>query len=626
MHKKLKILHLEDVKSDAEFVDKELRKGNIEFEKILVDTKTDFINALKDFAPDIILSDHSLPSFNSSEALEIVKNNGIKIPFILITATVSEEFAVSMMKGGAWDYILKDRLQRLPAAVMNALEKFNLDTQRQNFLEEVVASESLFKQAERVAHFGTWHINKLTGQTKWSEETFRILGYEPGEVIPSYENFLKNIFPEDIPAVEETIQNATHDSVSPGMYFRVKDKKKIKRYVRSQFVIEQNEQGEATGIMGFNHDITETKFAEELLYKSEANLRTIFNNTDTAYILLDSEFNIVSYNTSAEIFSKEQFGQQLTEGRLDANFFPGEQKISILDMMERVMKGEMISYELNYAQGDGSVKWYHARWFNITNNENKNFGLIVAISEITERKMAEIEREKITSDLIHRNKDLEQFTYIVSHNLRAPLANILGLSDAFKSLGENASAEDKNQFITMLDVSSKKLDNVIRDLNNILQVKQQLNEKIEKVSFAELIENIKYSLGVMAQKEHAVFNCNFKEIKHIYSRKSYLYSIFFNLISNSIKYKQPACPALIEIKSGKYQDYIQLQFSDNGLGINLEQKKDQVFGLYKRFHNHIEGKGMGLFMVKTQVEALGGTITIESEVNKGTIFTILLPA
>jgi signal transduction histidine kinase len=107
------------------------------------------------------------------------------------------------------------------------------------------------------------------------------------------------------------------------------------------------------------------------------------------------------------------------------------------------------------------------------------------------------------------------------------------------------------------------------------------------------------------------------------SLKSYVYSIFYNLISNSIKYKKPDICPVIEIKSVRREDKIELLFKDNGRGIDLKKSGQHVFGLYKRFHWDVEGKGVGLFTVKTQVEALGGKISIKSEVNKGTEFKIL---
>jgi signal transduction histidine kinase len=123
-------------------------------------------------------------------------------------------------------------------------------------------------------------------------------------------------------------------------------------------------------------------------------------------------------------------------------------------------------------------------------------------------------------------------------------------------------------------------------------------------------------------KNNIVINCDFSEIDEFLTLKSYLYSIFYNLISNSIKYRQQLIPGIIDIKSRLVKEKIELIFTDNGMGIDLQKKGEEVFGLYKRFHTDIEGKGMGLFMVKTQVETLGGKISIQSEVNKGTEFTI----
>ena len=112
------------------------------------------------------------------------------------------------------------------------------------------------------------------------------------------------------------------------------------------------------------------------------------------------------------------------------------------------------------------------------------------------------------------------------------------------------------------------------------------------------------------------------EINTFSTLKSYIHSIFYNLISNSIKYRQPQIPCLIKIESHLHDKKLQLAFTDNGLGIDLEKQGDQIFGLYKRFHPHLEGKGMGLFMVKAQVEKLGGKISVSSKVNKGTEFKI----
>jgi two-component system sensor histidine kinase UhpB len=141
----LKILHLEDLEADAEMVDRVLRKAKFAFEKRVVLDQAGFVRALHEFKPDVILSDHSLPAFNSLEALRISRAEGVGVPFILVTATVSEEYAVSVIKEGASDYILKDRLERLPNAVQNALDRCRMEEERRHADEAIRASEEQYK-------------------------------------------------------------------------------------------------------------------------------------------------------------------------------------------------------------------------------------------------------------------------------------------------------------------------------------------------------------------------------------------------------------------------------------------------------------------------------------------------
>lgn len=155
MNNRIKILHLEDLSSDAELVDRMLRKSTLHFDKKVVSNRDDFVNALVQFIPDVILSDHSLPSFDSQEALSIVKSMQVNVPFILVTATVSEEYAVEVMKEGAYDYILKDRLQRLPSAITSALSKYDLQKQaeqeriRHQQIEQKLITETSVRVQEK---------------------------------------------------------------------------------------------------------------------------------------------------------------------------------------------------------------------------------------------------------------------------------------------------------------------------------------------------------------------------------------------------------------------------------------------------------------------------------------------
>jgi len=237
-----------------------------------------------------------------------------------------------------------------------------------------------------------------------------------------------------------------------------------------------------------------------------------------------------------------------------------------------------------------------------------------------ELKLAGIERIKMVNELLQRNKELEQFAYIVSHNLRAPVANIIGASTALNEMG--LTSAEKATLRKGISASAIKVDDVIHDLNDILQVKSKINETREIVNFSGLVDDIKASIAHLVNKDDVEIKYDFPDINEYFTIKPYLYSIFLNLISNSVKYRRPDNHCIIEIMSHLLKDKIELTFSDNGMGIDLDKKGGQVFGLYKRFHTHIEGKGIGLFMVKTQVEALGGKISVKSRENVGTEFKI----
>jgi signal transduction histidine kinase len=238
----------------------------------------------------------------------------------------------------------------------------------------------------------------------------------------------------------------------------------------------------------------------------------------------------------------------------------------------------------------------------------------------TELAVANDERTKMVGDLMLRNMDLEQFAYIISHNLRAPVANIIGASSVLNDPG--LSLDDKEMLIRGINVSVMRLDDVVKDLNNILQVKGDINETKEIVHFSTLVEEIRLSIKNLVDKYDIEIKYDFSEIDGFLTLRGYLYSIFYNLISNSIKYRRKEINCQIEIKSHLTKNKLELTFSDNGMGINLKKSGDLIFGLYRRFHSTAEGKGLGLFMVKTQVEALGGKISVQSLENIGTEFKI----
>jgi len=300
MEKSLKILLLEDSLDDAILIEREIEKAGIVFTSLVVNKRIEFENALKEFKPDVILSDHSLPQFNSIEAFKIFKehqkDSDLLVPFILVTGHVSEEFAVQSLKSGVDDYILKDRLKRLPVSIKHVLEKCRLERERLNYLAQIIAKEALMNEAEQLAHFGSWQADMTTGKTIWSDESYFMYGYEPGEVQPNYELFLSAIHPDDFQRVKEAQDHAVQHLDSIENEFRIIDYKGKLKHLGCRLEIYRDAAGRPIRLVGFNLDITDRKQAQIALQKSEQEYKSLFDQNPDAVFSLDLQGRFTNVN------------------------------------------------------------------------------------------------------------------------------------------------------------------------------------------------------------------------------------------------------------------------------------------------------------------------------------------
>nr|WP_294948117.1 ATP-binding protein [uncultured Mucilaginibacter sp.] len=499
MKSQIKILLLEDSLLDAELIKRELIKGQIDHEILLVRDKESFRQALGNYPADIVLSDHSLPNFNSHEALKMVESSGVGIPFILITSTMTDEFAVKIMKEGANDYIIKDRLSRLPSAVVNVIEKFRLiraqKAERLKVNEELKSLNYRLQLATKSANLGIWDWDVVNNKLHWDDGMFKLYHIDYKRFDSIYEAWTEMLHPDDKAQINEEIQSALRGEKKYDTEFRLMDGNHGVHTIRATGTVEWNDMGVPVRMIGINWDITK-------------------------------------------------------------------------------------------------------------------------------RKAAVAEREAIIGEMSLRNAELEQFGYIISHNLRAPVANIMGAASALQD--PELDCEDRAIYNKAVHQSAINLDHIIQDLNHILEIKSG-NPTKESVRFSDLVGDIKMSIDELLITEEFDISCDFSAIDELFTVRAYLYSIFYNLISNSLKYRRKGVIGNIKIKSQVLNNIAVLWFADNGIGLNMEKNKAHIFGLYRRFHSNFPGKGMGLFMVKSQVEILGGNISVESNEHIGTTFRIEFP-
>ncbi|WP_084684641.1 sensor histidine kinase [Maribacter forsetii] len=219
-----------------------------------------------------------------------------------------------------------------------------------------------------------------------------------------------------------------------------------------------------------------------------------------------------------------------------------------------------------------------------------------------------------------RNKQLSDFNYLISHNLRAPVTS---MSVIVEMIRNEKNPDILNQLLPKLDQVSKSITNLTKDINKYVSILDNKEIKVVKIDLPELIEEVKHEFTeTLLDNSGFDVRLNLKSWDTIEFSKFYLQSIIQNLVSNSIKYKRDDVDSYIAFETAIEKKQKVLYVRDNGIGLNLDKHGENVFKLYKRFHRNISGKGMGLFLIKSQLEALNATITIDSKEGEGTTFKL----
>ncbi len=377
--------------------------------------------------------------------------------------------------------------------------------------------------------------------------------------------------------------------------------------------------------LGLTTDMTEKLAAEESLKKSEANLKTIMDTTDTAYALLDKDLNVIAFNQMAVKFVNNEFNHSPVKGDQLADYFPKERFPQFLSYTGRVLKGESIHYEINYPQPDGSVLWYDVRLFPITNNQNETFGLMIALSDITDSKVSAIQLEELNENLKKHakelaisNAELEQFAYVASHDLQEPLRMVTSfMTQLEKKYGDVVDDKGK-QYIHFAVDGAKRMRQIILDLLDFSRV-GRTEDDLEEVNFNKLTDEI---LALYRrQTEELQARVIFENLPTFQTYKTPMRQVFQNLIGNSLKYHKANEAPVISITCKETKTHFQFSFKDNGIGISPEYF-DRIFIIFQRLHNKDEysGTGMGLAITKKIIENFGGKIWVESVEENGSTF------
>lgn len=300
------------------------------------------------------------------------------------------------------------------------------------------------------------------------------------------------------------------------------------------------------------------------------------------------------------------------------------EKESLMQLLQDHLEGKSSVYQAMIRMRTKDKRW---KWVltmskaSMRDEEGKAIRLSGIHLDIDDIKQKEIELKELTQELMHSNNELQQFAYITSHNLRAPVANLISLLGLFDR--EHLS-ERNTVFLEKMEISVERLHATLNDLNEILSSRINKADRDDHLLFGDELNKVKELISEEIRLKEVLIQADFSKAPEIFFSRKVMHSILLNLLTNAIKYRRPGVPPLIKVYTEEDGDYIILYVKDNGLGIDMEKHGNKIFGLYQRFHDNKDGKGLGLYIIKNQVEALEGKIAVESIVNKGTMFHVFL--
>ncbi|RXR23344.1 PAS domain-containing sensor histidine kinase [Flavobacterium stagni] len=487
---------------------------------------------------------------------------------------------------------------------------------------ELSVSNERFEIVSKATSDTIWDWDIKTNRFIWNKGIQGVFGYKKEEVGDNLQWWFDKIHPEDslkmsvklysyIAQKSEKWQDEYRFMAADGSY----------RYVFDRGFLVKDENDQVIRMIGAMQDITKSKEEEQRLQL----LGTVITQNRETVIIAElanadhPEDRIVYVNPAFE--SMTGFTQEEVIGKsanILVNRFKNKRDIKLIS--DALKKKEAFKFETLNKRKNNEEYWVNLTIIPITNKDNQHTHWISIQRDITEEKLKEKEREQLIKELTLNNSDLKQFSYITSHNLRAPLSNLTGLLTLLEDL--EIEDEELKEIISGFERSTQQLNETVNDLVNVIIIKDKPSIEKEPIVIRDVFENIFNQLNFLIQNLNPIIKLDVDKVTSLHVNKSYFESILLNLTTNALRYHEPSRQLKIEVTAKNKDKDIQLSFKDNGLGIDLKRHKEKVFGLYQRFHDNPDSKGLGLYLVKSQVESMGGTISIESEVGVGTTFTI----
>lgn len=615
--KPIRILFAEDVPEDAEMARREIEKQGINFTYRIVETESEFKKQLREFDPQIVISDYSMPTFDGMSALKIAKEFKNNLPFIILTGSINEETAVSCMKAGANDYVLKEQIKRLPFAIGETFEKSIAKKEKDKIEEQLHDSLKEYKELIDGMNETVWIIStegKLLDVNKTAVET---LGYSREELLEI------GLFGIDFYLNADEIKKLAELMVADKKQLfhtihTTKEGKEIPVEINSTMIQYRGKQA----ILSIARNILERIQIEDklrLLSRSvdQSPIGIAITNRDGIIEYINRSFTKISGYELKEVFG--QTPRILKSGKHPAEFYK--------TLWDTILSGNDWFGEIINKRKDGSHYWEEV---SISPVQDKNGEITHFISmrvNITEKKKM-IEELVVAKEKAEESDRLKSaFLANMSHEIRTPMNGILGFTSLLSQ--PDLSGKDQEKYIEIIQKSGERMLNTVNDIIEISKIETgQVKLTIDEIHLNKhLILLTSFFQPDYEKKGLKLVIDNQLNVNKdkIFVDKNKFDSVLTNLLKNAIKFTSNGT---IIVGCKLKGDMLEFFVKDSGLGIP-ENKQDAIFDRFVQVETGIsrcfEGSGLGLSISKSYVELMGGEIWVQSEIDTGSTFFFTIP-
>lgn len=491
-------------------------------------------------------------------------------------------------------------------------------THERRITERLSLSQHQLREAQRLAKAGNWTYRLDNGHVHWSNQLYVLYGLEIGTPV-DVDTFLKYVHEDDRQEMIDLIQLGMQTGESWEKELRIMNAHGQLKYLHCRGEAIRDAKGEITHLTGVCHDLTETRASQLAVKRRDIHLKQSQRNGRIGYF---------TYNaTTDEVLLSDEF----------ARFWNVESKLRLQRMTEVVSVQDRIRVlriinalrtGQNYAEFKVSVYLNgRSRYFELhierlqsrTSTDLLFAGTIVDNTEATRRNR---ELETANQGLSLAKQKLEELAFVASHDLKSPILNIEALVEMVRDEGHNS--EMRSSLLDKITLSVERMSSTLRNLNHVLEQSTIEFDDVQTIDMNELLEKVMLPLSEELSTSGGKVLTDFSALNKVRFSKYQLESVLLNLLTNALKYRNTEVPLQIQISTERVNEQALLKVEDNGIGIDLEKNRDRLFKLFKRFHDHVEGRGIGLHLVHSFVAGAGGRIDVDSEVGKGSTFFVYL--